>query len=474
MGGMFEHLKQIIGNFEAFLKNNGMAEWSDVVFFVIVAFCLMTAWFALLFMWGFVRRQLAKRQDAPRLAHGDYVALMERLGVIEGLCSSLKNDLTINQNYNKDEFSNLLATLNEIMKFMVQQDWQSENTNTAAVYERIANNKSKMQSEKVASQAVKSDEESDSSFESELIGQKIEHGLKKTRDNFFAKVKGLFSKKMHLDDEMYEELEALLVASDLGVSLVTKLLEDLKQELASGKNVDESSLINILKQKIASIVHDDGENPLEVLNKNITPFVIMVVGVNGVGKTTTVAKLAKRYKERGAHVLLAAADTFRAAACEQLEAWGSRIGVPVVRGAEGAKPSTVAFDAMQRATDEKFDVLIIDTAGRLQTQTNLMQELSGVSNIIKRFSHSAPHETLLVLDGTTGQNALSQAKEFCNAVQVSGVVVTKLDGTPKGGIVVAVKSEFDTPIRYIGVGEDSSDLLPFQACEFVDALFKRD
>lgn len=302
----------------------------------------------------------------------------------------------------------------------------------------------------------------------------ISKGLKKTRESFFGKIKGLFAKKSKIDQEIFEDLEACLIGADLGVPLVTKLLDELKSDLKSGVTIGEKELIERLKIKITEIVSDgeNEENTLEHPKEDALPYVVMIVGVNGTGKTTTAAKLAYRWKCQGKRVLLAAADTFRAAACDQLEKWGKKLDVPVVRGEEGAKPGTVAFDAMQRAQKEKYDVLVIDTAGRLQTQSNLMQELTGIKNIIKRLNDKAPHETILVLDGATGQNALSQARQFNEAVQLTGLVITKLDGTPKGGIVVAVKSELGIPIRYIGVGESKKDLKPFDSNVFVEALFK--
>lgn len=259
--------------------------------------------------------------------------------------------------------------------------------------------------------------------------------------------------------------------------MVTSLISELKEDASTARGLSESQLLAHLKSKIRSLLVADqplvaGINPLQLKEKGEEgPLVIMVVGVNGVGKTTTVAKLAHNFKQRGAKVMLAAADTFRAAAVEQLKHWGEKISVPVICGMENAKPATVAYDAMLAAKKENFDVLIIDTAGRLHNKSNLMQELEGVKNAIARHQPNAPHETILVVDGATGQNAVSQAREFNSAVPLTGVIVTKLDGTPKGGIVVAIQDEFGIPVRYIGVGESKDALKPFIADEFVEALF---
>ena len=300
--------------------------------------------------------------------------------------------------------------------------------------------------------------------------------LVKTREGFFSKIKSLFVGKPKIDEEMIEELHAQLISCDLGAKTVTSLIDEVRADIASGRNVDEKSLSSILKMKILSILETGAlmDPAIKPARKVDGPTVVMVVGVNGVGKTTTTAKLASKWKEAGANVLMVAADTFRAAAVDQLIEWGEKIGVPVVSGVHEAKPSTVVFDAMSRAQANKVDIVIIDTAGRLHTKSNLMQELEGVRNIVERTQSGAPHETILVLDGSTGSNALAQAKEFHDAVPLTGVIVTKLDGTPKGGIVVAIKNDLGIPVRYIGVGESKNDLRPFVARDFVEALFSTD
>ncbi len=296
--------------------------------------------------------------------------------------------------------------------------------------------------------------------------------LEKTRSGFLDRIKGLFATKTKLDSETLEELEALLISSDLGVRTTAQLLDDLKKRIEEGAELNQDGLKIALKDGIVRILTENVTEPAEIqaAKADGRPRVVLIVGINGTGKTTSVAKLAHSLKAKGAKVLVVAADTFRAAAVEQLTEWASRIGVPVVSGKPEARPQTVVFDAMQKGVDEDFDVIVVDTAGRLHTKSNLMQELEGIGNIIKRFNSTGADETLLVLDGAAGQNALQQAKEFHEAVPLSGVVVTKLDGTPKGGIVVAVKDEIGIPVRYIGVGEGQDDLRPFDAEAFARAI----
>ncbi len=298
-------------------------------------------------------------------------------------------------------------------------------------------------------------------------------GLQKTRKGLFERIRGVFSSKARLDEDMLEELQALLVSADLGVALVNTLIDELKEEVRNGQDLNEEALVGVLKMKILKKLEENAPLDPSIVpqRREDGPLVVMMVGVNGVGKTTTTAKLAHKWKESGANVLMVAADTFRAAAVQQLCEWGSRIDVPVIFGPEDAKPSTVVFDAMKRAEEDRVDVVIIDTAGRLHTKSNLMQELEGVRNVVQKHLPSAPHESILVVDGTTGQNAVSQAREFHDAVNLTGLVVTKLDGTPKGGIVVAVKDELGVPIRYIGIGESTADLKVFSPRDFSEALF---
>jgi fused signal recognition particle receptor len=297
--------------------------------------------------------------------------------------------------------------------------------------------------------------------------------LRRTRAGIWSQLRAVLKGSPKIDAAALEEIESHLIASDIGVKTVQALVEQAKSELKDGRSVTESSLLEELKARVRTILKLDApHNPeIRALRRPDGPSIVMMVGVNGVGKTTTTAKLAAQCKAQGARVLMVAADTFRAAAVEQLVTWGEKIGVPVVHGAADAKPATVVFDAMERAKWESFDVVIIDTAGRLHTKSNLMQELEGVKNVIRRHLPSAPHEVLLVLDGSTGQNALSQAREFNQALSLTGLIVTKLDGTPRGGIVIAIKAELGIPVRYIGVGEGPGDLRTFVPDDFVNALF---
>lgn len=297
--------------------------------------------------------------------------------------------------------------------------------------------------------------------------------MRSTRRGLFDRLKQIFSGKPALDESIVDELRALLIGADLGPRVVEALISSVRGEFSRGQTVGEQEFVRLLKERIQETLSSDLPRPAGIVpaRRDDGPLVVLVVGVNGVGKTTTVAKLANQWMSQGARVLLVAADTFRAAAVAQLSEWAERIGAPVVTGAENAKPATVVYEAMQRLTDETFDVVIIDTAGRLQTKANLMQELEGVRNAIQRHQASAPHETILVLDGSTGQNAINQAREFNEAVKLTGLVVTKLDGTPKGGVVVAIKSEFGIPVRYVGVGERVGDLREFDPEQFTEALF---
>lgn len=293
--------------------------------------------------------------------------------------------------------------------------------------------------------------------------------LAKSSRGLLGAIRSVFKSQPQIDQDTLEELEMLLISADLGVKTVTKLLSGIKEEVREGGEITEEALIARLRELILQVLEGSG-GELSPQSVTARPYVIMVVGVNGVGKTTSIGKLAAMFKSKGHSVMLAAADTFRAAAVDQLEQWGHRLGVKVVRGADEAKPSTVVFSAMEQAKADNVEILIIDTAGRLHTKTSLMQELSGVRNIISRHEASAPHEVLLVIDGTTGQNGLVQAQQFHDATKLSGIVVTKLDGTAKGGIVVAIQNELGVPVRYIGIGEGLEDLRPFNSEEFVDAL----
>lgn len=296
---------------------------------------------------------------------------------------------------------------------------------------------------------------------------KLKEGLTKTRQGFVAKIENLVSIGKKIDEELYEELEELLIQADVGVNPAVELVENLRQEVKKRKIEDSQELKAVLKELIAGIMGTEEFS----LNLQGQPAVIIVVGVNGVGKTTTIGKLAYNFKAEGKKVLLAAGDTFRAAAIDQLEIWGDRVGCDVIKHKEGADPAAVVFDAIQAAKARSTDILIVDTAGRLHTKINLMEELKKVFRVITRELPHAPNEVLLVLDATTGQNAISQAKLFGQACGTTGIVLTKLDGTAKGGVVIGIKSELDIPVKYIGIGEQIDDLKEFNPQDFVDALF---
>jgi fused signal recognition particle receptor len=298
---------------------------------------------------------------------------------------------------------------------------------------------------------------------------RLKAGLKKTTDGLVGRIDALVLGKKEIDADTLEELEEILITSDIGVKTTMELVRNLEQRLSRNELKDGAALRNALKEELLKRLK---VHHFALDTSKARPFTILVVGVNGVGKTTTIGKLAARYTAEGKKVLLAAADTFRAAAAEQLEVWGERAGVQVVRHKEGADPSAVAFDACKAAVSRGADILIIDTAGRLHTKINLMEEMKKIHRVIGREIPGAPHETLLILDGATGQNALSQARLFKESAAVTGLVLTKLDGTAKGGIVVAVSHEYSLPVRFIGVGEGADDLREFDPQEFVDALFQ--
>lgn len=304
----------------------------------------------------------------------------------------------------------------------------------------------------------------------EAVTNKFKEGLSKTRDAFVGQVTDLFSRRKKIDEAFFEELEEILIGADVGVNTVMELIEDLRDEVKKRRIEQPSELQPILSEKLVGLLTESGESSQLKMNPNgIT--VILFVGVNGVGKTTTIGKLAHRFKQEGKKVLLAAGDTFRAGAIEQLQVWGERVGVEVISQQAGSDPAAVMYDAVQAAKQRGVDVLLCDTAGRLQNKANLMEELSKIYRVIQREIPSAPHETLLVLDAATGQNALQQAKLFGEKSGVSGLVLTKLDGTAKGGIVIAIRREMSLPVKFVGLGEKMDDLQQFDAEQFVHALF---
>lgn len=307
------------------------------------------------------------------------------------------------------------------------------------------------------------------SSKTENVTKQFRDGLEKTRKGFIEKVSDLVIRRKKIDEEFYEELEEILIGADVGVNTVMDLMDDLRAEVKKRRIEDAADLQPVLSEKLMGLLRDDSSNELRENPDGIT--VILFVGVNGVGKTTTIGKLAHRYKQEGKKVLLAAGDTFRAGAIEQLEVWGERVGVEVIKQQPGSDPAAVMFDAVQAAKQRQADVLLCDTAGRLQNKTNLMEELNKIFRVIQREIPSAPHEVLMVLDATTGQNALSQAKLFGEKSGVTGLVLTKLDGTAKGGIVIAIRQELNLPVKLVGLGEKMGDLQTFDSEQFVHALF---
>ncbi|GAB2701983.1 signal recognition particle-docking protein FtsY [Paenibacillus thermoaerophilus] len=308
------------------------------------------------------------------------------------------------------------------------------------------------------------------SAKTEEVTAKFREGLAKTRDTFVGKVEDLFSRRKKIDEEFYEELEEILIGADVGVNTVMKLIDDLRAEVRKRKIEDPAELRPVLSEKLVELLRGSEESRgLRMADSGLT--VILFVGVNGVGKTTTIGKMAHRLKSEGKRVMLAAGDTFRAGAIEQLEVWGQRVGVDVIKQQSGADPAAVIYDALQAAKQRGADVLLCDTAGRLQNKVNLMEELNKIYRVIRREVPDGPHETLLVLDATTGQNALQQAKLFGDKSGVTGLVLTKLDGTAKGGIVVAIRQELQLPVKFVGLGEKMDDLEEFDSEQFVHALF---
>ncbi|KAA8754552.1 MULTISPECIES: signal recognition particle-docking protein FtsY [Paenibacillus] len=303
----------------------------------------------------------------------------------------------------------------------------------------------------------------------ESVTKQFKDGLEKTRKGLVEKVSDLVIRRKKIDEEFYEELEEILIGADVGVNTVMNLIEDLRVEVKKRKIEDAAELQPVLSEKLTDLLRGEQNNELKMNPNGIT--VILFVGVNGVGKTTTIGKLAHRFKQQGKKVIMAAGDTFRAGAIEQLEVWGQRAGVDVIKQQSGSDPAAVMYDAVQAAKQRGADVLLCDTAGRLQNKSNLMDELNKIYRVIQREIPDAPHEVLMVLDATTGQNALNQAKLFGEKSGVTGLVLTKLDGTAKGGIVVAIRQELDLPVKLVGLGEKIDDLQPFDSEQFVHALF---
>ena len=297
--------------------------------------------------------------------------------------------------------------------------------------------------------------------------------LEKSNQGFFEKISKAVVGKSTVDDEVLDDLEEVLIASDVGASTTIKIIERIEKRVAKDKFVGTDELNQILREEISGLLLENPHAATGNIDESKKPYVIMVVGVNGVGKTTTIGKLAHQFKSEGRKVLLGAADTFRAAATEQLTIWSERVGVPIVKQNMGSDPASVAFDTVQSAVANHSDVVIIDTAGRLHNKVNLMNELTKIKREMQKVIPDAPHEILLVLDGSTGQNAFEQAKQFTAATEVNALAVTKLDGTAKGGVVIGISDQFQIPVKYIGVGEKMTDLQLFNGTEFVDSFFRK-
>ena len=301
----------------------------------------------------------------------------------------------------------------------------------------------------------------------------LDKGLAKTKESVFKKISRAIVGKSTVDDEVLDNLEEVLITSDVGVETTLKIIERIQERAKADKYLNTNELNALLRDEITALLAENKANSHDNAIETIAgkPYVIMVVGVNGAGKTTTIGKLANKFKQQGKKVMIGAADTFRAAAIEQLEVWANRVGVPIIKQRMGSDPASVAYDTLESATKNGADVVIIDTAGRLHNKVNLMNELTKIRKVMQKINPQAPHDVMLVLDGSTGQNAFEQAKQFTLATEVSSLAITKLDGTAKGGVVIGISDQFKIPVRYIGVGEGIDDLQDFVPAEFVDSLF---
>lgn len=305
--------------------------------------------------------------------------------------------------------------------------------------------------------------------------ESFDKGLEKTNTSFFSKLNKIIIGKSKIDSDFLDDLEEVLITSDVGVDTTIKIIDRIEARVAKDKYSGIDELNNLLKEEISFLLSENESNTIENFNTTNSddPYVIMVVGVNGVGKTTTIGKLANMFKKNNLQVILGAADTFRAAAIDQLQIWADRVNIPIIKQSMGSDPASVAFDTLSAAKSNNSDVVIIDTAGRLHNKINLMNELSKIKRVMQKVVPNSPHEILLVLDGSTGQNAFEQAKQFINTTEVNALAITKLDGTAKGGVVLGISNEFNIPVKYIGVGETIDDLQLFDKVQFIDSFFKR-
>jgi len=302
--------------------------------------------------------------------------------------------------------------------------------------------------------------------------ESLDKGLKKSNESFFNKISKVIVGKSKVDDEVLDNLEEVLISSDVGVKTTLKIIDNIESRVAKDKYINSEELDVILKEEIIDIICESDENDVMSISDQ-KPHVILVVGVNGVGKTTSIGKMANYYKSLGLKVMIGAADTFRAAAIDQLEIWANRVGVELVKQEMGSDPASVSYDTLESAINKEIDVVLIDTAGRLHNKTNLMNELGKIKRVLQKKNINSPEEILLVIDGSTGQNAFEQAKQFANVTEITSLAVTKLDGTAKGGVVIGISDQFNIPIKFIGVGEGINDLQTFDKREFVDSFFKK-
>ena len=366
----------------------------------------------------------------------------------------------------KEEIKEQVAEKIEEVQEKIQEEVQEIKETAEKELEKIEKNFEEKK-EEVKEQIIEKVEEIKTEIKDEKVN--ISQRLTKSKEGFFSKLKNIFTSKSKIDDSIYEELEDLLIQSDIGLGMTTKLINQLEKEVKARKISEVNEVYDLLKDLMSQfLLSQDSKMNLKDDRMNV----ILIVGVNGVGKTTTIGKLASKYKKLGKKVLLGAGDTFRAAAVEQLEEWARRAEVDIVKGREGADPASVVFDTLTKAEQIKADIVIIDTAGRLHNKANLMRELEKINNIIKKKIGEERYESLLIIDGTTGQNGLNQAKEFNSVTELTGFIVTKLDGTAKGGIVFSVSEELQRPIKFIGLGEKIGDLIEFNAKDFINAIFE--
>jgi fused signal recognition particle receptor len=348
----------------------------------------------------------------------------------------------------------------------VDEEYLSDEEIEKLIIEEMDQEDQEISEEKEEEPKTEAEEEAEETENKGSFFKKLKDGLFKTRKNITDRLNSVISSFKSIDEDLFEELEEILITSDVGVETTMRLLDGVRKKVKEEKVSDPKAVIDLLKDEILALMSENVEPP-----KNEYPQIIVVIGVNGVGKTTSVGKIANRYKKAGKKVLIAAADTFRAAAIEQLEIWSNRVGVDIIKHQEGSDPAAIIYDAISAAKSRKTDVVICDTAGRLHNKKNLMEELKKIFRVIDREYPEANREVYLVLDATTGQNAIIQAKVFKEAADITGIVLTKLDGTAKGGIVIAIKSELNIPVRLVGVGEKIDDLQEFNAVDFVNALF---